>query len=282
MTTTLNPPPVVPGPPAAQGKPPSSGAGRVITIVMIAVGAVVILGAIASAVFATVAAASARTTSSSLAVDGVTDLDVDVSAGSLRIEFADVPEAELDVTSSWGLARWTLEREGDDLTVASPDGFFAGGWLWGGTGDAVLRLPRALEGADADFGLSAGDLRVDGAFGALDLELGAGSADIQGSARELDAQISAGSVDLDLADVDAVSIGLSAGSMDAVLTGAQPRSIEAEVSAGDLDLTVPEGRYNVVSDVSAGDFDNRIDSTSNARSTIRVQVSAGSATLRAG
>lgn len=280
MTTTLNPPPVAPGPPPAQ--PPASGAGRVIAIVMIVIGAIVIVGAITSAVFATVAATSARTTSTSLAVSGVTDLDVDVSAGSLTIEFTDVAEAELDVTSSWGLARWTLERDGDELAVASPQGFFNGGWLWGGTGDAVLRLPLALEGMDADFGLSAGDLRVDGAFGDLDLELGAGSADIQGSARELDAQVNAGSVDLDLADVSAVSIGLSAGSMDAVLTGAQPRSIEAEVSAGSLDLTVPEGRYNVASDVSAGDFDNRIDSDSDARSTIRVQLSAGSATLRAG
>ncbi|MET0811445.1 MAG: hypothetical protein ABWY03_00230, partial [Microbacterium sp.] len=268
------------GPPPAQ--PPASGAGRVIAIVMIVIGAIVIVGAITSAVFATLTAASTRIVSSSLAVSGVTDLDADIEAGSLTIEFADVTEAELDVRSTWGIARWTLDREGDELTVASPRGFFGAGWLFGGAGDAVLRLPLALEGMDADFGLSAGDLRVDGAFGDLDLELGAGSADIQGSARELDAQVNAGSVDLDLADVSAVSIGLSAGSMDAVLTGAQPRSIEAEVSAGSLDLTVPEGRYNVASDVSAGDFDNRIDSDSDARSTIRVQLSAGSATLRAG
>ncbi|GAA1924193.1 hypothetical protein GCM10009775_15660 [Microbacterium aoyamense] len=279
MTTTLTPPPVSPGPPPASS--PSSS-GRIIAIVLIVIGAVIILGAVASAVFATVAAASARTTSTALAVDGVSDLDVDVSAGSLRIEFTDTREAELEVTSSWGLARWTLEREGDELNVASPQGFFNGGWLWGGTGDAVLRLPSTLKGIDADLGLSAGDLRVDAAFDEVNLEIGAGSADIQGIARDLDAQVSAGSVDLDLENAIEVSIGLSAGSMDAVFTGSQPRSIDAEVSAGSLDLTVPEGEYNVQSEVSAGDFDNRIDSTSDARSTIRVQLSAGSATLRAG
>jgi len=37
----------------------------------------------------------------------------------------------------------------------------------------------------------------------------------------------------------------------------------------------------VTSDVSAGDFDNQMASSTGARSTIRVQVSAGQATLRA-
>ena len=278
MTTTLNPPP-----PVAPGRPPAParGSSRTIMLVMIVIGAVVILGAIGSAVLATVASASARTSSSSLAVSGVTELDIDVAAGSLTIEFADVSEAELDVTSSWGLARWTLERDGDELNVASPQGFFNGGWLFGGTGDAVLRLPRSLEGSDADLRLAAGDLRADGEFGDLDLELGAGRVIIDGSARELDAQISAGSAELDLADVSDVSIAVNAGSMEAVLTGAQPRTIGAEVNAGSLELTVPEGDYDVTSDVSAGDFDNQMASSTGARSTIRVQVSAGQATLRA-
>lgn len=280
MTTTLNPPPVAPGSP--QMPPRASGAGRGVTIVMIVVGAVVIVGAILSAVFATVASASARTTSSSLAVAGVTDLDIDVSAGSLTVEFADVREAELDVTSSWGLARWTLERDGDELSVASPQGFFAGGWLFGGTGDAVLRLPRALEGSDADLSLSAGELRADGGFGDLDLDVGAGRVTIVGSAVELEVQISAGDAELDLADVRTASIGVSAGSMEAVLTGSQPDEIVAEVSAGSLELTVPDGSYDVTSDVSAGDFENKVQTSPDARSTIRVQVSAGSATLRAG
>lgn len=280
MTTTLNPPPVAPGGPPAPPSP--SRAGRVITIIMVVVGSLVLVGALGSAVVATLAAASSQTSSTTVDVAGVTDLDVDVAAGSLTVEFTDVDEAELDVRSSWGLARWTLSRDGEELTVSSPQGFFGAGWLFGGSGDAILRLPLGLAGLDADLGISAGDVRVDGDFGELDLDLGAGSADIAGSARELDAQISAGRAVLELADVRSASFGVSAGSMDAVLTGAQPREIEAEVSAGDLDLTVPEGAYAVASDVSAGELDNRLDTASNARSTITVQVSAGQATLRAG
>lgn len=278
MTTTLTPPPSSPNP----APTPPSGAGRVITVILVVVGAIVLAAALGFAIISTIAGASARTSSSSLAVSGVTELDIDVAAGSLTIEYADVDEAELDVRSSWGLAQWTLAREEDELIVGSPQGLFGGGWLFGGTGDAVLRLPQSLQGADADVSLSAGDLRVDGEFGDIDLEVGAGRAIVSGSARELDAQVSAGDAELELEDVSDVSIGVSAGSMDAVFSGAQPRGIVAEVSAGDLDLTVPEGSYQITSDVSAGDFDNRIDSSADARSTIRVQVSAGQATLRAG
>ena len=54
-----------------------------------------------------------------------------------------------------------------------------------------------------------------------------------------------------------------------------------EVNAGSLNLTVPEGDYDVSSDVAAGDFDNRIGSTPDAQNTISVSVSAGDAVLRA-
>lgn len=284
MTSTVTPPPApsapaAPPPPSGAG-PTSNGAALVIAILVGVFGALVIIGALGSAVFATIAAASSQTSSRSIAVSGVTALDVDVAAGSLRVEFTDVDEAELDVTSAWGLDRWELSRNGDELVVASPQGFFGGGWLFGGSGDAVLRLPLALEGADADLGLAAGDLRADGEFGDLRLDMGAGRAVIVGSAESLDAQVSAGSAELELADVSDVTISVSAGSMEAALSGSQPDSIVADVSAGRLLLTVPDGVYDVVSDVSAGDLDSSVPSSPGAGSTIRVQLSAGQAILR--
>ena len=60
-----------------------------------------------------------------------------------------------------------------------------------------------------------------------------------------------------------------------------PRTLELDVSAGSLDVTVPDGDYDVTSDVSAGDFDNRVGSTPGADSTVDVQVSAGKAILQA-
>ena len=181
MTTIVTPPPAPPAPnqsarPSEPGRFPS-GASKVVAIVLIVLGGVVLLGAITSSVFGTIGAASTYTSSRALAVDGVTDLAVQVDAGSIRVEFADVDEAELDVRSSWGIDNWTLRRDGDQLVVASPSGWlngWFGGWL-GGNGSAVLRLPQALEGMDADLGLAAGDLTVDGDFGDLDLQVDAGT-----------------------------------------------------------------------------------------------------------
>ena len=251
---------------------------------MIVIGAVVILGGILSAALSTAAAASVHTSTRTVAVEGVTQLDVDAAAGSLRVEFTDVSEAELEVTSSWGADRWTLDRQDDRLVVSSPDRFgpwVFDGWFARGPGDAVLRLPSALEGADADIALAAGDLRVEGAFGDLDLELGAGRAEIEGSADTVTVDVSAGRADLDLEDVSNATLSVSAGALNAVFSGSQPDAIGVDVSAGSMELTVPEGDYDVTSDVSAGGFDNRIGSSPAASSTIDVQVSAGQVLLRA-
>jgi hypothetical protein len=282
MTTTLTPPPV--GSDTPPPTSPTRGSSRVIAIFVIAFGALVIAGAVVSAVVTTAAAASVHTTSRTAAVAGVDSLDVDVAAGSLSVVYADVNEAELEVRGTWGADRWTLRSEGDTLVVATPDGWtnWFGGWPFGGTGDAVLRLPQSLAGSDADLSLAAGDITADGEFGELKLDVGAGRATIDGSADTLDAQINAGSADLDLQGVDDAKLAVSAGSLTAGFSGARPSGMTVEVNSGSARVTVPEGDYEVTSDVSAGDFDNGIGSTPGADSTISVEVSAGQAVLRAG
>ena len=285
MSTTMTPPPpAAPEHPAGAPRPPAAGS-RVVAIIIIVLGAVVLLGAMTSAVIGTIASASVHTSSRSLDVAGVRELDIDAAAGTLRVEFTDVQEAELEVTSSWGAERWRFERDGDTLEVASPDRFGWFGWRgWFGDGgaDAVLLLPAALEGLDAHVSLAAGEFVTDGDFGVLDLSLAAGSFDVSGSAESLSADVSAGRGTLELDGVGDADLTVSAGSLDAVLTGAMPDVIDADVSAGTLRMTVPEGDYDVTSDVSAGEFENEIGSTPGASSTVRVQVSAGQAVLKAG
>lgn len=286
------PPPAPPAPPAppthnppTQNPPnqPASESSRVVAIVVIVVGAVILLGAIVSSVLGTWAAASVHTTSRTVAVDGVTELDVQVDAGDMRVEFADIDDAELEVRSAWGIDRWTLVRDGGELMVASPNGWFNGwfgGWF-GGNGSAVLRLPQSLEGMDADLGLAAGDLTVDGSFDELDLQVDAGSAEVSGSANSVEAHLSAGRAELVLDDVGEAQVTVNAGSLEAAFSGSAPDELVAEVNAGSLRLVVPDGEYDVSSEVAAGDFDNRIGSVPGAAHTIRVTVSAGDAVLRA-
>lgn len=284
MSTTLTPPPVVPERPAEPPRPPSGGS-RAVAIVVIVLGGLVLLGATISAAVGTVASASVHTSTRTLAATGVEELDIEAAAGTLRVEFTDVQEAELEVTSSWDADAWRLERDGDTLHVASPDrsGWFGWrSWFGDGGADAVLRLPSSLAGLDADVSLAAGEFVTDGEFGELDLELAAGAFDVSGSARSLSADVSAGRGTLELEGVREADLTVSAGSLDATLTGTKPDSVELGVSAGSLRLTVPEGDYDVRSDVSAGQFDNRIGSTPGASSTISVQVSAGQAVLKSG
>ncbi|MEV5069800.1 hypothetical protein MRBLMI12_001382 [Microbacterium sp. LMI12-1-1.1] len=284
MSTTMTPPPAAPERTAEAPRPPAGGS-RVVAIVIIVLGAIVLLGTMTSAAIGTIASASVHTSTRSVDAAGVEDLDIDTAAGTLRVEFTDVQEAELEVTSSWGADNWRFERDGDTLEVSSPDrlGWFGWrGWFGDGGADAVLRLPSSLEGLDADVSLAAGEFVVDGEFGALDLSLAAGSFDVSGSAQSLSADVSAGRGTLELDGVSGAGLTVSAGSLDAVLTGSRPDVIEADVSAGTLRMTVPEGDYDVTSDVSAGEFENGIGSTPGASSTIRVQVSAGQAVLQSG
>lgn len=282
-----------PNPPAAPERPPRpdaprSAAPRVVATLVGAFGALVILGSLGSTAIATASAAvtggggGSSSTDTTVETAGVTELETEVGAGSLRVEFADVDEATLEVTRGWGADQWRLERIEDTIRVSSPDRWW-GGWMFGDRSEAVLTLPDTLEGIDADLTMNAGDLRViDGDFGELDLDLGAGSIDITGSARSVDATVSAGQADLELSDVGEADVTVNAGDMDLILTGSQPGEMTFDVSAGRVTATVPEGEYDITSEVSAGDFDNGLGSTPGARSTVEVRVTAGQVELRAG
>ncbi|WP_314424033.1 hypothetical protein [uncultured Microbacterium sp.] len=285
--TAAEPQPATASQPSDQGRT-SSGA-KAIVIVTAIVGGIALLGSGATAaVAATGGLVSSSDATGSLQtedVSGIQGIDLDVDAGNMRIEFGDVDEAELSVTNRRGPG-WTLEREGDDLVVRSPEfrfGWWFGSWM-GDEESAVLTLPQELEDAalDAELTLDAGSLDVIGDFGALDITVNAGALDIEGAASSLGIDMSAGRADAVLADVDEADLSVAAGDLNVELTGRAPTQTTIDVSAGSLDLTVPDESYSIVQDVSAGSLDARVDQSAGARHTIDVSLSAGSATIRPG
>ncbi|MEV7693705.1 hypothetical protein AB0N73_10295 [Microbacterium sp. NPDC089189] len=283
--TTLTPPtpPTADAPrsPEPGGKPPRHPAAIPVTVILSVLGAALIVGTVVAGVATTVASSSASVTETlSAPTDGVTEIDVEVAAVNLDVVFADVDEARLDLVDTPG--GWRLERDGDELQVSSPSGsWFSFGWSpFNGDGRATLTLPRSLEGVDASFTVGAGELVADGRFGELDVDVSAGGLTVSGDARSLSATVGAGSADLRLAGVSEAEFEVAAGDMDAHLTGRAPREVSIEVSAGSLDLTLPDGAYDVRSDVSAGEVDNRLPSGSGTRIPVEVRVSAGDVTLR--
>lgn len=287
--TVAEPQPATPASPTSGGTGPSSGA-RAIMIVTAIVGGIALLGSGATAAVAAtgglVASSNERADSVQTEdVSGLQGVDLDVDAGNMRIEFGDVDEAELSVTNGRG-SGWTLDRDGDDLVVRSPEfrfGWWFGSWF-GDEESAVLTLPQNLREAalDAELTLDAGSLDVIGDFGSLDITVNAGALDIEGAASSVSIDMSAGRADASLADVDEADLSVSAGDLNVELTGTAPSQTTIDVSAGSLDLTVPDESYSIIQDVSAGSLDARVDQSGTARHTIEVSLSAGSATIRPG
>jgi hypothetical protein len=244
-------------------------------------GGLIILGTAMTAAAGTVFSTAQRTdvvTASD--ATGVTSLDVNLAAGRLDIEYADVAHPQIEATSSVASGKWTMHVEGSTLVVSSPDRQFSWSGLFGQNDQATLRLPNALQGMDAALHVAAGTLTATGAFGAVNLDLQAGAARVDGTATDLVAKTSAGRGDLDLSGVRTADLTVTAGAMTAVLRGDQPQHTTAQVDAGLLTLSLPQGSYAVTADVSAGNLDNRLGSQPGADSTVDVHVSAGQMVLQ--
>lgn len=291
--TPLTPPPSSPAPTTAPPAPPvgppsgrSPGATAILTVTAV-VGGLALLGAGGTAAMA--AAGDLMTSGrpddvQTVAVEDLQGIQLDADASSMRVQFGDVDDAELSVTNARGA--WTFEREGDDLVVRSPRAVF-GWWFGNWFGDdeiAVLTLPEELRDAelDADLSLDAGGLDVAGDFGALDIDVSAGALDVEGSATSLDVRMSAGRADIVLDGATEATLGVSAGDLVVELTGTALQTTTVDVSAGSVDLTIPDVEYRITQEVSAGTLDARVDEASGARRSIDVSLSAGSVTLRPG
>lgn len=293
--TPLTPPPLAePQQPAqtasAADAPRRSSGATAIMVVTAVVGGIALLGsggAAAAAATGTLLSSSSDRGDSVQGVDvaGIDSIDLDVDAGNMRIEFGDVDEAQLSVTNGRG-ADWTFEVDDDTLRVHSPDfrfGWWFGSWF-GDDESAVLTLPDSLRDSalDADLTLDAGSLDVDGDFGVLDVTVNAGALDLQGSSESLGIDMSAGRADVLLDGVTDADLGVSAGNLTVELTGTAPTRTSIDVSAGSVDLTVPDVSYTIEQDISAGSLDAKVDQSADARRTIEVSLSAGSVTLRPG
>lgn len=277
-----------PGGPAGPGA--RSGGVTAIAIVTAVIGGIALVGTAGTAAIAatsniSVASNAGGDSVQSRDVEGIDALTLDAAASSMRVEFGDVDQAELAISNRRG-PDWTIERDGDELVVRGPDNrwdWWFGDWF-GGEEVVVLTLPESLraEAIDADLTLDAGSLDVVGDFGALDIDVSAGALDVEGSATSLDVGMSAGRADIVLDSVADAALNVSAGDFSLELTGTPPTRTAIDVSAGSVDLTVPDVAYDITQSVDAGSLDARVEQSSSARHTIEVSLSAGGVTIRPG
>ena len=283
------PDPVAPAPVfSAPASSPSRGTLTAITIAaaIIGGGALVTVGGGSALAAVGQVASSDDATARSTSVDttGVTGLKVEVGRGSASIRFDDVSEATMRVSGT-GSSDWTIRRDGDVLRVDRPNGPF-GWWIGGWFGvdpQMTLTLPRELEGElTADLQLDAGSLSAEGRFDTLTTKVNAGSLSLDGGAKTVTTRVNAGSATLHLEDVTTAELSMSAGELNATISGRQPDELNLDVSAGSMDVTVPTGRYALMRDSSAGTIDARIQTDPSSTHRIGARLSAGSITLREG
>ncbi|WP_051223109.1 hypothetical protein [Agrococcus lahaulensis] len=275
--------------------PTTNRAGRAISIVLVVLGAIAAVFTIGGGVVSGIATHRATDGTWSADAEGVAELRLSTSAADFDVVFADVDEATLDASSTGGpVQRWTLERQGDALVVGTGwqwgpwGGGWSGGWGFGfgdrgfGEEQVTLTLPAELEDAGLHIvaDVSAGSLDAAADWGRAELDLSAGSAQLGGTADALDLQVSAGEARLAIDSPRTVQLDVSAGRVVGAVTGEQPAAITATVSAGAIELGIPDGQYAVTQDVSAGSAAIDVDADRQAAATIDVEVSAGSVTLR--
>lgn len=287
--TPLTPPPSPATSPAPGAPEPGRSSGATGILVLTAVvGGIALVGAGGTAAVAatgTLLSSNRADAVQTLDVDGLTAIDLDADASMVRIEFANIDEAELSVANGRGTG-WTFEREGDQMVVRSPQpvfGWWFGNWF-GEEGRVVLTLPEELSGTDlgANLTLDAGSLDVSGEFGTLEVQVNAGSLDIAGAAEVFDVQMNAGRADVVLDGVTQADLGIAAGDLTVELTGEGPSATTIDVNAGSLNLTLPDVDYRIRQDVSAGSFDATVDESSGARRTIDVSLAAGRISIQPG
>lgn len=267
--------------------PTTSRPGRWLSILVIVLGTIGVVYGIGGGVVRGFASHTATSGEFTADAEGVQQLRIDSEAAAFELRFGPVEDARLSVVSNGGPAQtWSLSRSGDTLIVDADSRWrwFGFGFGFGdGAGDelAVLTLPMELEHErlDLEAQVAAGSFQGDGDWGAVTVGLGAGSVELSGSATSLDVDVAAGEARIDIADARTVSLEVSAGRVVGQLTGEQPEAIEAQVSAGGIDLTIPDGAYAVTEQTSAGDSEVRVVDDPGAASTIDVEVSAGDVRL---
>ncbi|TDE02203.1 DUF4097 family beta strand repeat-containing protein [Jiangella asiatica] len=206
-----------------------------------------------------------------------TILRVEIEVASGRVDVVGSPDGEttLDFSARSGWLRdGGIDHEVDGTTLrvtgGCDSGVFLGLWC---QSDVTITVP-----ADAVVvaQVSAGTLSVSGLSAEAILESSAGDVLVSDHRGPVTAHSAAGSVELENVDASVVKATSSAGSVY-VSAVTPPTSLDAESSAGDVTVEVPDDvTYDVETDSSIGDARVEVPTMSGARHEIRAFSSAGS------
>lgn len=224
------------------------------------------------------------------ALTGLTE-DTKVSQDSYAVEgqalSIDARSADVEVRSGEG-TEIKLERKfernvfGSDPKEKYEDGKLelrdtgCGFLSFGCDTNYIVTVPKdvkvTLEG-------SSGDLKVSGLEAGADLKSSSGSIEVHNVGGALTMESSSGDLEAQALQAATVSTHSSSGSVELDFA-AQPQSVEAESSSGDVTIRVPTGTdpYKIDADTSSGE-ETTIQSDPSAIRTITAKTSSGDVTI---
>ena len=263
---------------------------RTVGIVSVALGGTMLLGVGgAAAIAATQAALRPASTSHetlTASTSAISLLTVDSPSAQVTVQFGDVTDAVLEVRGDRA-NDWRMVTNGNELHVGKDAGWFRDGCFLLCFGldrtEVTLTLPRALGAGqlDAEFDVASGAFDASGSFRNVDFDLSSGTFTFAGAAASLVGDISSGNAEVRTEHTGSLRFDLASGALDAVVTGAAPRTTELDVSSGKVALTLPDAEYRYSQDVSSGKVTNELRTSPVASSSVDLDLSSGKVMLTA-
>lgn len=252
---------------------------KVVLIVTAAVGGVVLVAALTAMAFS---APWARGSShDTVSASGITQIRVDAAAADFQMVFADIPEAQLDVSGA-DPGKWSLQREGSTLAVNSGGRFCI--WTCRSDATVTLQVPSSLNDGSVALNVSvgAGRFATKGQFSDFTANVGAGQLDVWADTPGADIDLGAGMATIGLQNADVVTLDIAAGRLQADLAGSAPSNLVVSVAVGSAVVTVPDVPYQLSSEYAAGVVDSTVDTMEGSPNVINVKVAAGHVSLLPG
>lgn len=212
--------------------------------------------------------------------DSVTRLEVDVAAGTAKVQFYDGDSVQIDYQthSKYG---FTVSESGGTVKLEQVRGVWFGlGFISRKVPAATVKIPKALV-LNLSIEIGAGSVEVDsGTFGLVKCEVSAGKLSLGETAcSAFECDISAGTFDVSSLTCDKIDIDVSAG--NASFNKVDCDKIDIDVSAGNISMKVLGNKsdYTILVDKSAGNCNVTSKSGTDANKKIDVDVSAGNVNI---
>jgi hypothetical protein len=265
---------------------PSTSPPSTLRRVLLTVGSIVVIGALAYLVVAVVSAANRQDASRDVTIDTPFDtISITSEVADVTLQFGDVVETLVAFEQRGANRNMSFDAAtaGGTLTVAVVE-HGAAPWFFGDVSESprlTVTIPDSLAGRALAVALETdvGDVVLDGEFGDLDVVTTAGDVRLDGSVTRVGVESTAGDVTVSgLSVLGEMSVDTTAGETDLSLTTI-PSHLDITSTVGDIGVRLPSGEYRIDTSTNVGDVRIDAESDPEADTILRLETTTGDITV---